>query len=179
MNLHPTREATAADINQIAAVCGQAWTEFNVADIRKPVEWTEERKQAVLDKLYMVVAHDGAVVRGVLLLRIRPPTVDIVGWTTPQIPVKERIGMGLSMLIGGYQPCVDAGVTRGQGEIVATQNIILDTLALVDTFKVAVYSQEAVTATVSEAERKPYTYHAETEIGPAYLAALEAALKAL
>lgn len=194
MKLHPTREATPADIDQIAAACTQAQAE-HWEGIRRPIEWTEELKAHVLEKLYLCVAVDGAVVRGVLILEIKPAAlvnvagpwnvviangvVEVKGWTTPQIPHKDCLGMGLSMLIGSYQPLVDAGVTWGYGDIMASNKIILDTLSLVHTFEVRPSGKEPISATVSESDRKPHIYHAESKIGPAYLAALEAALKGL
>ena len=163
------------------ALCERAqqdlWT-----GIRAPIRWSLEVWERI-QNMHPIVALDGDRVVGFLLMAMlthrEPPTVQINTLTTLYtLPHRERLGVGLSLLLSGYEDCVAAGIKRGEGTVVAPNTVMLDTLHLVERFRIEVLGREPATPLLTE--RKPHVYSVEIEpVDEDYRAALEKALGAL
>lgn len=172
------RRATAADLTFMALSCEQAQADY-WGVLKQPVAWTPEIRQRVI-AMYPLVAYEAAASKtllGVLLLDLRPPEVVIHGWATARtLTARQRIGAGLSMLIGGYQPCVDAGAVHGVGEVEVTNTPVVDTLRLVDKFRIQEHGWEP---SLAVSARRPHFYKVDVDINPEYLEAVKKALESL
>jgi hypothetical protein len=178
MTPYPVRPAVQSDLAFMALCCGQAQKDYWSSVGRPTVVWNITVQQKIM-ALSPLVAYDPATPKtslGLILHNFNPPTATCIWVTSSTLPLQQRIGVSLSMLIAAYPLDVAAGCTIGVGEIEASNTPILQTLALVRNFKVEVRGRVAATAVGQGA---PLVYHAEAALDDSYLAALKAALAAL
>jgi len=175
----PVRRATAADMSFIVTTCQNAQADF-WGTIRQPVAWTPQLRQAVLGSLpFVATVQDGRTLLGVMVAKVTEDTAQIIGMATARtLPRTERIGVGLSLLLGAYDTVTTAGAKRGEGMLEATNDLLLDTFQAVDAFEVAVAGTEPRTTVVQSP--KPHVYRITIDpIDEEYRRALEKAIDAL
>lgn len=173
MTPYPFRRATAADLLAVQTLCEQAQADY-WGTLKEHIEWTPELRAKLMEKTYPMTGwpqetdlskYVHGLPVGLMILRFHGESMEILGWATARhLPREERIGVGLSGLLFGYEACRDAGATRAQGEVEETNDLILDTMKL---------------AGARRKKGRPGFVAVEADINDAYRSGLEAALGAL